>query len=45
MRPMSTPSKSSDDAAKAIRFLAIKAAIFILGPLLAAVIAALTMLK
>lgn len=36
---------AGDDAAKAIRFMAIKAAIFILVPLLAAVVAVLVMLK
>lgn len=37
--------RNSDDAAKAVRFMAVKAAIFILVPLLAAVVAVLVMLK
>ncbi len=37
--------RQTDDAAKAIRFMAIKAAIFILIPLVAALIAVLVMLK
>jgi hypothetical protein len=42
---MSDRDKPGDDAARAIRFLLIKAAIFIGVPVLAAVIAVLTMLK
>lgn len=43
--PRNSPQKGGDDAGKAIVFLAVKAAIFILLPLLAAVTAALVMLK
>lgn len=41
----SWPKGTSGDAAKATRFLAIKAAIFILIPALAAIIAVAVMLK
>ncbi|MCB1515284.1 MAG: hypothetical protein KDJ18_10880 [Hyphomicrobiaceae bacterium] len=42
----STPRKAgSGDAAKAARFLAIKAAIFILVPLIAAIVAVAVMLE
>ena len=43
---MTDPRKPNDtDAARAMRFLAVKAAIFILVPLLAAVVAVLVILK
>ncbi len=42
-RPASKPTDS--DAARAVRFLALKAAIFILVPLLAAVVAVVVLLK
>lgn len=44
---MSEPADKAkgDDAARAMRFLAMKAAIFILVPLLAAVVAVMVMLK
>lgn len=44
MREPADKSKG-DDAGRAMRFLAVKAAIFILVPLLAAVVTVLVMLK
>lgn len=38
------PAKKPDDAAEAVRFMIIKAAIFIVVPLIAAVVAALWVL-
>lgn len=45
MTPGERQHQASEDAAKAIRFMAVKAAIFILVPLLAAVIAVMITLK
>ncbi|MBL8565678.1 MAG: hypothetical protein JNM89_08180 [Hyphomicrobiaceae bacterium] len=47
MSPMDQHGQGKDggDAGKAVAFLAVKAAIFILLPLIAAVVAALVMLK
>ena len=43
--PKKAPSQSANDAHRAMRFLALKAAIFILVPLVAAVLAVLVLLK
>lgn len=43
--PDKKPASGGSDASKAVAFLAVKAAIFILVPLIAAVVAALVMLK
>lgn len=43
--PSAASSRSSDDAKTAIRFLAVKAAIFILVPLIAAAAAIMLLLK
>ncbi|MCB1506530.1 MAG: phosphoribosylformylglycinamidine synthase [Hyphomicrobiaceae bacterium] len=45
MADQQTRPSRNEDARKAVRFLAIKAAIFILLPLAAAVVAAMVMLK
>jgi hypothetical protein len=42
---MPTPETPKSDASRAVAFLAVKAAIFILVPLIAAVVAALVLLK
>ena len=42
--PVSSKSKQDDDAARAIRFMAIKAGVFIGIPLLAAIVAVVVML-
>ncbi|MFN3868289.1 MAG: phosphoribosylformylglycinamidine synthase-associated small membrane protein [Hyphomicrobiaceae bacterium] len=43
--PRKSDTAGSGDAGKAIRFMALKAAVFILVPLVAAIVAVLVMLK
>ena len=45
MTPAEQQRRGSDDAAQAIRFMAVKAAIFILVPLIAAIVAVYFTLK
>lgn len=44
-KPAHSPARKDEDAAQAIRFFAVKAAIFILLPMAAAVIAVVVLLK